>query len=157
MSSLRNSLLHGCVALFSSATKSVTKPLPRHYPQKLETIGDHLRTKRLDSKLGQKDLESTLGVCQATILLWEKNKVEPQAQSKSKINNYLGYCLLPKKPAQHFGHQLQLFRTNTIGKTIFELATDIGIDEATLTEIEYTNTIRYTSVQNSVRSFLKKQ
>lgn len=134
----------------------MNKPLSRLYPEKLETIGDHLRTKRLDLKLGQKDLEKPLGACLAIILLWEKNKVVPQPKFIAKINQFLGYCVLPNQTVEHVGNQLSLFRVQTLGLTIFELANVIGIDEGTLSEFEKTNIIRHTRVLNAINLFLKK-
>jgi len=136
--------------------KSVNKPLPRLYPEKLETIGDHFRTKRLDLKLRQKDLIGQLQACQATIKNWEKNYTEPQPHHIPLICDFLGYYPLTEKPVKHFGHQLRNYRVFTAGKSIFDLAMQIGIAETTLCEIEKENTIRYTSVLNSLEQFLKK-
>lgn len=135
--------------------KIVNKPIFGLYPKKLESIGDHLRKKRLDLKLRQKDLIETLGVCQANILLWETNKTEPRANHIPKINNFLNYCLTPQEPVLHFGHQLRLYRINILGYSIFELACKIGIDESTLNEIEKTSIIKHAHVLNAINIFLE--
>lgn len=146
---------HGCVAIFPLTVKSVSKPLPRLYPPELDTIGDHIRTKRLDLGLRQKDLESIVGACQATIKNWEKNHTEPRPHHFPLICNFLKYCPLIEKPAEHFGHQLRNYRIFNSGKSIFDLALNIGIGEGTLSEIEQTNTIRHAHVLNSINRFLK--
>jgi predicted transcriptional regulator len=94
--------------LFPSTIKSVNKPFRRFYPLKLETIGDHLRTKRLDLGLSQKDLEGTLEACQKTILLWEKSIVKPHPEAVAKIIGFFGYCLVPKTPARIIGVRVTL-------------------------------------------------
>ena len=146
---------HGCVALFSSVKKQVNKPLPRLYPEKLETIGDHLRTKRLDLKLRQKDLVDSLQACHATIKNWEKNYTEPRPHHIPLICGFLNYCPLIENPMKHFGHQLRNYRIFIAGKSIFDLATEIEIDEVTLSEIEQSNVIRHIHVLNSINRFLK--
>jgi len=147
--------LHGCVAFSPPTIKSVNKPLSRLYPPKLDAIGDHLRTKRLDLGLRQKDLEGIVGACQATIKNWEKNYTEPRPHHFPLICDFLTYCPLAEKPAEHFGHQLRNYRIFNSGQNIFGLATEIGIDEGTLSEIEQTSTIRHTHVLNSINKFLK--
>ena len=59
-----------------------------------------------------------------------------------------------EKSVEHFGHQLRNYRIFTSGKSILDLATEIGIDEGTLNEIEQTNMIQHTHVLNSINRFL---
>lgn len=141
--------------LFPLTVVTVKKPIFGLYPKQCLTIGDHLRTKRLDLKLRQKDLVVRLDACHATIMNWEKNYTQPRAHHIPLICSFLSYCPLAKTPVEHFGHQLRNYRIFTTGKTIFELATDIGIDEGTLNEIEQSNIIRYTHVLNAINRFLE--
>ena len=138
-----------------SVEKVANKPLPRFYPQKIETIGDHLRAKRLDLGLRQKDLANQLQACHATIKNWEKNYTEPRPHHVPIICDFRGYCPLIDKSVDHFGHQLRNYRIFMAGKSIFDLASEIGIDEGNLNEIEQTNVIRHTHVLNAINSFLK--
>jgi predicted transcriptional regulator len=43
------------------------------YPDTLQTIGDHLRKKRLDLCLRQRDVATQLGVTVNTVTNWEKH------------------------------------------------------------------------------------
>lgn len=132
------------------------KPIHRLYPKKIVTLGDHIRAKRLDLKLRQVDLVKPLQVCQTTIKNWEKNHTQPHLHHIPLICDFLTYCPLNENKTEHFGHQLRNYRLFTLGISIFDLATQIGIDEATLSEIEQTNIIRYTSVLNSINRYLEE-
>ena len=46
-------------------------------PEKLDTVGDHLRRRRLTLKLLQRQVAQQLGVNHATITNWETNGVQP--------------------------------------------------------------------------------
>ena len=51
------------------------KPHPNsRYPKELNTLGDHLRKRRLDLDLVQKDVNRILGVDKTTITNWENNR-----------------------------------------------------------------------------------
>ena len=41
------------------------------YPQKLETIGNHIRKRRLDLRLKQKEVSRIIGVTRAMIYTWD--------------------------------------------------------------------------------------
>jgi DNA-binding transcriptional regulator YiaG len=49
------------------------KKMPVSYPANPDMIGEHLRKKRMDSKLLQKDIAKILGVIEDCITNWEKN------------------------------------------------------------------------------------
>jgi transcriptional regulator with XRE-family HTH domain len=66
------------------------RPLPPSYPKELKTIGDHLRKRRLDLKLHQKDVAKAIGVSKATVLNWEHG-VEPEVAHVPQIIQFLGY------------------------------------------------------------------
>jgi len=74
-------------------------------------------------------------------LSWEKNYTDPSPHHIPLICNFLKYCPLIENPVEHFGHQLGNYRVFTSGKSIFDLATEIEIDEGTLNEIEQSNVI----------------
>jgi transcriptional regulator with XRE-family HTH domain len=67
------------------------KPQSPDYPGELKTLGDHLRKKRLDLKLLQRDIAQRLGVDETTIYNWEKNRSTPSLRFIPKIINFLGY------------------------------------------------------------------
>ena len=61
------------------------------YPKQLKTFGDHIRAKRLDLGLLQKDVAGIIGVSTDTITNWEKGRNQPMHWYYLKIQNFLGY------------------------------------------------------------------
>lgn len=54
-------------------TLKVQKPPNSAYPTALFTIGDHIKKKRLDMNLFQKDVAKLLGVKEESIYNWENS------------------------------------------------------------------------------------
>jgi len=67
------------------------KPLPPAYPRQLNTLGDHLRKRRLDLGLLQREAADKLGVDATTICNWETNRTSPQLRFIPEILTFLGY------------------------------------------------------------------
>jgi len=61
------------------------------YPRQLKTLGDHIRARRLDLGLHQKDVAGIIGVTTDTITNWEKGRNQPMHWHYPKINNFLGF------------------------------------------------------------------
>lgn len=61
------------------------------YPKTLKTLGDHLRTVRLNRNLEMKDVAKILGVSTATIYGWEHNRNHPLFSAYASIISFLGY------------------------------------------------------------------
>lgn len=70
------------------------RPPPLGYPKDLKTLGDHLRKKRLDLELSQKEMAAQLRVSVGTLYNWEKPLTSPQQRLIPRIHDFLGYCLL---------------------------------------------------------------
>ena len=64
------------------------------YPKQLKTLGDHIRARRLDLGLLQKDVAEIIGVTTDTIANWEKNRHHPMRCHYMRINTFLGYSPL---------------------------------------------------------------
>lgn len=56
-------------------------------------MGDHIRKRRLNPGLLQKDVAERVGVSESTMYLWEKNRNNPKplAHLFEKIIEFLGY------------------------------------------------------------------
>ena len=74
---------------FCQITLKGKRPLPKTYPKALKTLGDHLRKKRLDLKLFQKDVSRIIGVTESTIWNWEHG-TEPEKRYMGRIKGFLG-------------------------------------------------------------------
>lgn len=61
-------------------------------PSNAATLGEHLRKKRIELRLFQKDLAEIFNVSKSCISYWENNISEPQIQYYSPIFAFLGYC-----------------------------------------------------------------
>jgi len=102
-------------------------------PRELKTIGDHLRKKRLELKLLQKEVAQMLGVDEVTVYNWEKNRASPRLQHTPKVVEFLGY--LPFEEPETLGERIVYYR-RLGGVTQKELAKKIGVDPATLARWE---------------------
>jgi DNA-binding XRE family transcriptional regulator len=72
------------------------KYLPSHnrgipVPKQPETIGGHLRRRRLQLKVYQPEAARRLGVSMVSLSRWECDKVYPTAPHHAQIAEYLGF------------------------------------------------------------------
>jgi DNA-binding XRE family transcriptional regulator len=59
------------------------------YPKHLKTIGDQIRSRRLDLGLTQKQIAEIIGVTETSIYNWER-AMNPAVQIHRKIQDWLG-------------------------------------------------------------------
>jgi transcriptional regulator with XRE-family HTH domain len=69
-------------------------PLPKlqipGYPERPSTVGEHIRKKRMDLGLLQREVAEIIGVTVSSIYNWEHG-VEPELQYNPSIIKFLGY------------------------------------------------------------------
>jgi len=82
---------HTLMLPFCHLTLKAPKPFTSDYPLQIESMGDHIRKRRLDIKLLQKEAAKRIGVNETTIWFWENNRVEPSISYIPKIIEFLGY------------------------------------------------------------------
>src|SRR5215467_7944704 len=71
-------VLHTLPALpFCHVALKTEKPKSAKYPKNLKTLGDHIRKKRLELGLLQKEVASRMGVDAESIYRWETNRASP--------------------------------------------------------------------------------
>jgi transcriptional regulator with XRE-family HTH domain len=102
-------------------------------PIEPKTIGDHIRKRRLELKLLQKNVAKHLGVCQPCAYNWESNTSQPDIAYMPAVIRFLGYNPLPS--VEGLGAQLVQRRT-ALGLTQKELARRLGVDPSTLARWE---------------------
>jgi transcriptional regulator with XRE-family HTH domain len=115
-------------------TLKAKRPVSSAYPKSLKTFGDHLRKRRLELSLRQKDVSQILGVSEASIWYWEKNLTSPSLHHVPKVIEFLGYIPYEKSPktlGEWIGNARRLF-----GITLKQLAYRLGIDPGTLARWE---------------------
>lgn len=64
----------------------------RHYPKELNTLGYHLRAKRLDLDLEQKAVAPLFKINYETVKNWETNHTKIEIRYYPAIMDFLGYC-----------------------------------------------------------------
>jgi transcriptional regulator with XRE-family HTH domain len=102
-------------------------------PIEPKTVGDHIRRRRLELKLLQKDVAKQLGVCQPSVYNWEANRSQPDIRYIPAIIQFLGYDPLPS--VEGLGAQL-VQRRIALGLSQKEAARRIGVDPGTLARRE---------------------
>jgi DNA-binding XRE family transcriptional regulator len=72
------------------------RPLPSQYPKQINTLGDHIRARRLDLNLLQRQVAAQIRVRALTITNWESNESPPETHFIiPAIIEFLGYDPLP--------------------------------------------------------------
>jgi transcriptional regulator with XRE-family HTH domain len=102
---------------------------PASYPKQINSLGDHIRTRRLDLKLLQKQLADQVGVHELTITNWEGNATVPEIRFMPAIIQFLGFDPLP--PAESLPERLAAAR-RVLGLSQRKMAEKLGIDPSTL-------------------------
>jgi transcriptional regulator with XRE-family HTH domain len=105
----------------------------RRIPAVPQTVGDHIRRKRLSLKMLQREAAERLSVVEASIWNWEANTAQPDLRFMSAVIQFLGYN--PLLAADTLNGRLIRHRTS-LGMTQEEAAKSIGVDPNTLTRWE---------------------
>jgi transcriptional regulator with XRE-family HTH domain len=107
--------------------------LPRGYPRKLRTLGDHIRKRRHDLGLWQRTVADTLGVRSETIRLWERGLARPLPCHYGRIVQFLGYD--PQPEDRSLAGRLRAIRRR-LGLSQAKLATLAGLDVGSVSRWE---------------------
>jgi len=118
---------------FCHISLKASKPKSSEYPKELKSLGDHLRKRRLDLKLLQKDVGQRIGGSASDVWNWENNRVSPAVKFIPAILAFLGYNPMPKPEA--LSGQLVWYRTGK-GWTQRDFAKALGVDPTTLARWE---------------------
>ena len=134
---------------FCYLTLLTKRPLPGAYPKTLVTIGDHLRKRRLDLGLLQKDVAVTIRVDTTTVYNWENNRTEPPLRFIPKISDFLGYEPPLPDPAT-LGQTIKRYRYMR-GISQNELARQLGVDPTSLARWERDESKPCTKLKNRLK------
>ncbi|MDQ3816399.1 MAG: helix-turn-helix domain-containing protein [Acidobacteriota bacterium] len=93
---------------FCHLTLKADRPKSAIYPDKLLTYGDHIRARRLNIGLSQREAAETIGVDETSVYNWESNRVEPSVRLIPNIIRFLAYC--PYTPGLPLTGWLRLIR-----------------------------------------------
>jgi transcriptional regulator with XRE-family HTH domain len=129
------------------------KPLSKAYPKELLTLGDHIRKRRLGLMLTQKQVAHAIGVDEATVWNWEKDRTKPLTKQIPAIVSFLGYDPFPSGDRTLADKVLRYRLSN--GLSLKKLAMQIGIDPATLSRLERSNGKSFNSITSKVSGFIR--
>lgn len=130
--------------------ESVRPPLPS-YPGGIKTIGDHIRHRRLDFGMYQKDVAEYIGVITDTITNWELGRTNPEIRYIPGIIQFLGY--VPFTVGKSFSERLRAYRMIR-GLSQKECAKVFGVDPTTLMKWETGSSSPYRSTKIRVDSLI---
>jgi transcriptional regulator with XRE-family HTH domain len=99
------------------------------YPKQINSLGDHMRSHRLDLKLLQKQVADQIGAHEMTITLWEGNATIPEVRYMPAIIRFLGYD--PQPAANSLPERLATAR-KSLGLSQRKMAAKLGVNPATL-------------------------
>jgi DNA-binding transcriptional regulator YiaG len=104
------------------------RPEPAKYLKQLNTLGDHIRARRLNLNLLQMQVADQFGVHEQTITNWERNASSPEIRYIPTILTFLEYDPFP--PAQSLSERLATVR-KMLGLSQQSLALVLGVDPGT--------------------------
>ena len=105
-----------------------------------QNLGEHIRKRRLELRLTQKQAAERLGVNPWTVLNWEKDHTEPPIESIPVIIRFLDYDLFPEPKTIP---ERLLAKRRTMGWSIKEAARRLGVDSGTWGDWEQGGVILY--------------
>src|SRR3990172_6150033 len=104
----------------------LTAPTPKpRYPKQFKHLGDHIRARRIDLRLLQREVVALIGVTENVIHKWERGHAEPEVRHFPALIGFLGYNPLPepRTPGQSVRRERM-----TRGWSISRLAREAGGD-----------------------------
>src|SRR5262245_42543626 len=107
--------------------------VPINYPKTLETLGDHIKSRRLALGLFQRQVADELGTDETTLFRWEHNMAQPQIRYFPRILKFLGYDPFPASVA--LADKLRATRRR-LGLTQTAFAEQLEVDPVTLRKWE---------------------
>jgi len=124
---------------------------PQESEKEPKTLGEHLKKRRIELGLIQKQAAKLLSVGASTVLNWEKGKTEPPIESIPAILKFLGYDPFPK-PCTLSERMLAARRSH--GWSIAQAAEHIGVDEGSWGQWERTGYIAWERYRIMVEALL---
>ncbi len=120
------------------------------YPAFPEAIGEHIKKRRLDLGLLQKDVAKQLDTSEDTITNWENGRAQPQIHFYPKIISFLGYY--PFEEIDTFSGKITQYR-HMNGLTYKQMGKRVGVDGSTIASWETGKTVPNVSmIQHIYRS-----
>ncbi|MDN3580423.1 helix-turn-helix domain-containing protein [Mucilaginibacter flavus] len=133
---------------FLSKNKVIKKPNVPQYNPNPQTIGEHIRKKRIASKLLQKQVAEQLHVAEDTLTYWENGRSHPQVRHYPAIIAFLGYYPLDHETDSIAGKLKQVRYCH--GLTFEECAKRLSISVDAATRWERGKSVAYPSTRQLI-------
>jgi transcriptional regulator with XRE-family HTH domain len=104
-------------------------------PKELKTLGDHIRKKRIELGLLQREVAALLGADPTSVNAWERNYHQPSLHLLPAIIGFLNYNPDVIADPASLGQRIAV-RRRALGLSQQALAGLMGIDEGTLRGLE---------------------
>lgn len=118
---------------FCKWTVIAKRPRKSAYPKSVARLGDHLRQRRLNLNLLQREAAARVGVSPTTFFNWERGRSEPSSLALPAVIRFLEYD--PRSATEGVGQRLQYWRKGR-GLSQENLACRLGVDPGTLSRWE---------------------
>lgn len=113
---------------------SAPKPRPAGYPEAPQSLGEHLRRRRMELGLRKVDLAEQFGVDAATIHNWEEGQTSPGVRLMSRIIAFIGRDPTPAETS--LPSRLRAYRRRE-GVTQRDMASRLGVQADTAARWEW--------------------
>jgi transcriptional regulator with XRE-family HTH domain len=113
---------------------------PRETDFEPQTLGEHLRKRRLLLQINQKEAASRLGVTPCTVRHWETRRTHPAIEHIPAVIGFLGYD--PFSAPTSIAERL-LAKRRAMGWSIREAAAHLGVDPTTWGDWEHGKVILF--------------
>ena len=123
-------LKHRCVANRDGLEIVLKGQKPSNIPKVLTTWGDHIKKRRLELGLLQREVAQLLEVNETSIYDWEKHRTDPMVHLIPRITHFLG-CTPPLFIEQTTGQKIVTYR-HVRGMSQRSLALKLKVDPGTL-------------------------
>lgn len=140
---------------FSRAEQKVHKPLGNKYIDNPTTVGEHIRNRRLELGLLQKDIAEIFKVSIDSVTYWEVGRTGPSIEQMPKVIEFLGYLPfeIDKNTA---GGKVKYYRY-VYGLSQEKFAKLIGIDTSTVARIEANRHSSKSAALKKILAYLTKE
>lgn len=119
---------------FSRYQGKTQKPHSQGYPSEPNTIGEHIRKRRMDLGLTQGGAARRMGVSEDCLCYWENGRNEPRIYQYPAIISFLGYYPLMRE-TESFGGKITRYK-HEHGLNNEKLAKLLEVDEGTVANWE---------------------
>lgn len=134
--------------------KIVQRPLSKGLPPFIETLGDHIRKKRIETSRMQRDVAQIIGVSEDTITGWENNRYQPQLRHYPAIIAFIGYYPF-KHETGSFAGKIRLLRFSK-GYSYKQLGLLLGVNGSTARGWEQAKNVPTKRHMDTVDAFIQQ-